>query len=100
MLLAMIKIEGKKQQTNPCGEDKKEKQNKLRMNLWNVYILVWNTNVSNRIHLRIVNYKDIKLKQINIVFFNYLENKPIHKSRQYIRRTKTWQEGFKNGQQM
>ena len=33
MLLAMRKIEGKKQQTYSCGEDKKEKQHKLHMNL-------------------------------------------------------------------
>ena len=29
-----------KQQTDPRGEDKKEKQNKLRMNIRNAYILV------------------------------------------------------------
>ena len=29
MLLTMRKIEGKKQQTYSCGEDKKEKQHKL-----------------------------------------------------------------------
>ena len=46
MLLAMRKIEGKKQQTYSCGEDKKEKQHKLHMNLWNAYMLVWNTNIS------------------------------------------------------
>ena len=34
MLLTMRKIEGKKQQTYSCGEDKKEKQHKLvHMNL-------------------------------------------------------------------
>ena len=37
---------GKKQQADPRGEHNKEKQHKLRMNIWNVYISVWNTNVS------------------------------------------------------
>ena len=31
-----------KQQTDPRGGDKKEKQNKLPMNIRNAYILVWN----------------------------------------------------------
>ena len=35
-----------KQQTDPRGKDKKEKQNKLRMNIRNAYILVWNPNIS------------------------------------------------------
>ena len=35
-----------KQQTDPQGEDKKKKQHGLRMNTRNIYILVWNTNVS------------------------------------------------------
>ena len=46
---------GKKQQTDPRGEDKKEKhhKNRLRMNKVNVFFLmyifrVWNTNVSRR----------------------------------------------------
>ena len=34
------------QQTDPHGEDKKKKQHKLGMNIRNVYISVWNTNVS------------------------------------------------------
>ena len=37
--------EKKKQQTDPHGEDKKKKQHKLGTNIWNVYILVWNTNI-------------------------------------------------------
>ena len=36
----------KKQQTDPHGEDKKKKQHELQMNIRNVYISVWNTNVS------------------------------------------------------
>ena len=36
----------KKEQTDPHGEDKKKKQHELRMNIRNVYISVWNTNVS------------------------------------------------------
>ena len=31
---------GKKKQTDPRGEDKKEKQHKLRMNIRNVFIVV------------------------------------------------------------
>ena len=38
--------EKKKQQTDPHGEDKKKKQHELQMNIRNVYISVWNTNVS------------------------------------------------------
>ena len=34
------KSRGKKQQTDPRGEDKKEKQHKLRMNIRNEYISV------------------------------------------------------------
>ena len=45
---------GKKQQTDPRGEDKKEKQYKLRLNIWNVYISAETQLFSNRIHLRIV----------------------------------------------
>ena len=33
------------QQTDPYREDKKKKQHKLGMNIQNVYISVWNTNV-------------------------------------------------------
>ena len=40
------KNRGKKQQTDPRGEEKKEKQHKLRMNIQNLYISVWSTNVS------------------------------------------------------
>ena len=42
------KEKGKKQeqQTEPHGEDKKKKQHKLGMNIQNVYISVWNINVS------------------------------------------------------
>ena len=36
----------KKQQTDPHGEDKKKKQHELQLNIRNVYISVWNTNVS------------------------------------------------------
>ena len=36
----------KNKQTDPYGEDKKKKQHELRMNIRNVYISVWNTNVS------------------------------------------------------
>ena len=35
-----------KKQTDPHGEDKKKQQHELRMNIRNVYISVWNTNVS------------------------------------------------------
>ena len=41
---------GKKQQTDPHGEDKKKKQRKLRMKVRNVYISLWNKRFSNRIH--------------------------------------------------
>ena len=34
------KNRGKKQQTDPRGEEKKEKQHKLRMNIQNLYISV------------------------------------------------------------
>ena len=34
---------GKKQQTNPRGEDKKKKQHKIRMNIPNVYIFQFET---------------------------------------------------------
>ena len=34
------------EQTDLHGEDKKKKQHKLGMNIRNVYISVWNTNVS------------------------------------------------------
>ena len=34
------------QQTAPHGEDKKKKQHEICMNIRNVYISVWNTNVS------------------------------------------------------
>ena len=44
----------KKQQTDPRGEDKKEKQYKLRMNVRNVYISAETQLFSNRIPLRIV----------------------------------------------
>ena len=46
----MRKIEEKKQQTDPHGEDKKKKQRKLRMKVRNVYILLWDKRFSNRIH--------------------------------------------------
>ena len=46
----------KKQQTDPRGEDKKEKQYKLRMNIRNVYISAETQLFSNRIHLRIVKF--------------------------------------------
>ena len=35
-----------KQQTDPRGEDKKEKQHKLRTKIRNAYISVWNTNAT------------------------------------------------------
>ena len=47
MLLVMRKNNrGKKQQTDLHRKDKKEKQRKLCMNIQNVHISVWNTNVS------------------------------------------------------
>ena len=46
----MRKIEEKKQQTDPHGEDKKKKQRKLRMKVRNVYISLWDKRFSNRIH--------------------------------------------------
>ena len=50
MLLVMRKNRrenrGKKEQTDLHHEDKKEKQHKLSMNIQNVHISVWNTNVS------------------------------------------------------
>ena len=48
----LVLIVGKKQQTDPRGEDKKEKQYKLRIR--NVYISAETQLFSNRIHLRIV----------------------------------------------
>ena len=45
-----------KQQTDPRGEDKKEKQYKLRMNIRNVYISAETQLFSNRIHLGIVKF--------------------------------------------
>ena len=59
---------------------------------------------SNRIHLRIVNYKDIKLKPMNCLFFfnvNYLEN-----INRFIKADNTYvvqkhdKQGFKNSQRM
>ena len=50
VLLVMRKIEEKKQQTDPHGEDKKKKQRKLRMKVRNVYISLWDKRFSNRIH--------------------------------------------------
>ena len=41
----LVLLVGKKQ-TDPHGEDKKKKQHELQMNIRNVYISVWNTNVS------------------------------------------------------
>ena len=58
-----------------------------------IYFGLKHKHFSNRIHLRIVNYKDIKLKPINcLVFFLYKllgKYQPIHKSRQYICGIKT-----------
>ena len=43
----LVLLMGKnKKQTDPHGEDKKKKQHELQMNIRNVYISVWNTNVS------------------------------------------------------
>ena len=59
--------------TYPHGEDQKKKQHKLRMNIRNVYISVWNTNVSRIEYTpkdsKII--KNLKLKPIYF-FFNYL----------------------------
>ena len=46
VLVFLVQLMGKKKQTDPHGEDRKEKQDKLGMNIQNVYISVWNTNVS------------------------------------------------------
>ena len=42
----VLLVKKKKKQTDPHGEDKKKKQHEQRMNIRNVYISVWNTNVS------------------------------------------------------
>ena len=49
------KNRGKKQQTDPRGEEKKEKQHKLRMNIRKcIYFGLKHNRFSNRIHLRMV----------------------------------------------
>ena len=48
-----LRAKKEKQQTDPRGEDKKEKQH-FRMNIRNVYISAETQLFSNKIHLRIV----------------------------------------------
>ena len=48
------KKQQQQQQTDPRGEDKKERQYKLRMKIQNVYISAETQLFSNRVHLRIV----------------------------------------------
>ena len=50
------KNRGKKQQTDPRGEEKNEKQHKLRMNMQNLYNYfgLKHKRFSNRIHVGIV----------------------------------------------
>ena len=42
----LVLLVEKKKQTDPHDEDKKKKQHELGMNIRNVFISVWNTNVS------------------------------------------------------
>ena len=69
-----------------------------------IYFGLKHKHFSNRIHLRIVNYKDIKLKPMNCLFFfyvNYLEN-----INRFIKADNTYvvqkhdKQGFKNSQRM
>ena len=73
VLLVRKKKQKKKQQkqTDPHGEDKKKKQHKLGMNIRNVYISVWNTNVSRTEYtpLRIVKLLEFKIEADELFFF-------------------------------
>ena len=46
VLVLLVGKKKQQQQSDPHGEDKKKKQHELQMNIKNVYISVWNTNVS------------------------------------------------------
>ena len=68
-----------------------------------IYFGLKHKHFLNRIHLRIVNYKDIKLNLINCLFFyiNYLENidRFIKADNTYVVQ-KHDKQGFKNSQRM
>ena len=61
-LLVLRKIEETCTTANrSSARREQEKQHKLHMNIWNIYISVWNTNVclglkQNRIHVRIIKF--------------------------------------------
>ena len=46
LMAKKTKQQQQQQQTDPHSEDKKKKQHELQMNIRNVYISVWNKNVS------------------------------------------------------